>query len=127
MFVVVDRFENEALIRGCILAGVNAVSRNRPLESAGCRKRAFENVCCDPARRRPLVSRYVSYADFLCGPFLCAGLHGISALAVSASARLTIPINTLRFITLSVFDFVNQTPATDTSCTTTKLRLKVVL
>ena len=125
MSLVADRFENEAVMRGCIRAGVNVVSRNRKLESAGCRKRAFEKVRCDPPRLRLLASRYAPYGDFLCGPFLCAGLYGIWALAVSASAKPAIPIKTLRFITLSVVDFVNQTPATDTSCTPTKLRLRV--
>src|SRR5262249_27272334 len=65
MFVVVDGFVNEALIRGCIRAGVNPVSRTRALETAGCRKRAFEKVRCDAVCRRPLSIRYAAYVDFL--------------------------------------------------------------
>lgn len=124
MFVIVDRFVNEALIRGCIRAGVNAVSRNRALETAGCRKRAFENVRCGPACLRPLAPWYAPYVDFLCGLFLCAGSYGTCPFAVSASAKLTVPIKTYRFITVPVFDFLNQTPAIGASCTATKRRLK---
>src|SRR5262249_39609367 len=111
---------NEAPIRGCLCVGVNAVSRNRAAEAAGCRKRALENVRSGAACRRLFAPRYTPCVDFLCWLFLCAGLYGICALAVSASAELTIPIKTRRFITLSVVDFVDQTPATDTSCTATK-------
>ena len=101
MFVVfvVGRFVNEALIRGCIRAGVNAVSRNRALETDGCRKRPFENVRCGPACRRPLAPRYALYVDFLCGLFLCATSYGICASAVTAIATIPMQLKNPRFMT----------------------------
>src|SRR5215472_5207296 len=98
MFVVVDRFVNEALIRGCIRAGVNAVSRNRALETAGCRKPAFEKVRCGPACRRPFALRYASYVDFLRALFLCERLYGICASAVTAIATIPMQIKNPRFM-----------------------------
>src|SRR5262249_31170654 len=109
MFVVVDGFVNEALIRCCLCAGVNAVSRNRALEAAGCRKRAFEKLRCGPACPRPLRLRYAPYVDFLCWPFLCAGLYGICAPVVSVVATIPMEIKNPRFMTSPIlFDFVTS-------------------
>jgi hypothetical protein len=114
--VIGARFTNELFIRGRIRVVLNAGSRTRAAENAGWRNRAFEKVRCGVECRTALVPRYPGYVVVLCGAFLCAGLYGICAPAVSASVKLPIQTKRLRFIISPLFNFVNQTPAISGSC-----------
>ena len=98
VLVIAGRFLNEVLVRGCTRVVLNVGSRNRAVETAGCRKRAVENVRCGAVCGTLLMPLCPGTAVVLCGAFLCGGLFGICAPAVSASAKLPIQIKRLRFI-----------------------------
>jgi hypothetical protein len=116
VLVIVGRFLNEVLMRGCNRVVLNVGSRNRAAETAGCRERAVENVRWGAIWRTGLVPRYAGYVVVLCGTFLCADLYGVCAPAVSASVKLPTQTKRLAFINFPLFNFVNQTPAAGRSC-----------
>jgi hypothetical protein len=99
--VITGRFTNELVIRGWVRVILNVGSRNRALENVGWRKRV-EYVRCGAVWRRAPAVRFARSVRVACGIFLCGWLYGVCALAVNASAKLPIPIKTVRFITLSV-------------------------